>query len=309
MTAEPNAGTPGSGPTPNAPRPANEFLTEMQISSGALAAGSGGPDTPNGGNQPGTAAGGAGGGGKSPAPSSPAPGGFNEQVLAALNKVNQRLDAQGAFLMKVQGTQAQMRQDFEQRYSAPRRDPNGQFAGQGQPGGDEFNSETMMNKIAEGVLAKLGTELRPLVEQTAATSAVQRIMQATYDPAIKQMVDELPPNVRAGLAKSVHRMVGDKMFQEANPLFDEVDPVAEAIEIIHHRTVVKAGGGRAGGPSQPNPQRGGSEIITPLPEMGGRSNASPLSDSQKAFQEMVGTDGFASGLQYPPGVHDDVFRR
>jgi hypothetical protein len=297
MTAGPNTGNQTPDPNAGSPGPAAEFLRQLQIESGVLSADNAPAGTSGAGNQGGAAAG-AGGGGKSPAPSSAASG--NDAMMQMLAKINARLDAQSQYLQKVQGTQAQMRQDFENRFKQTRQ-ADGRFAPTPDNEPPEMNPEFIVKTVTEGVLSQLGETLRPLVEQTAATSAMQRVMQAQYDPSVKQMVDELPAPVRANLAKEVHRLVGNKMFEEKDPLFDGPDPVNEAIELIHYRTVVKAGGRPSGETRQPGgePPR---QTFSPVPDTGTRDATPQPSEQEQLFEQMFGVKLGPDRMRYPASI-------
>ncbi|HUT57545.1 MAG TPA: hypothetical protein VNA25_06805 [Phycisphaerae bacterium] len=203
--------------------------------------------------------------------------------MTALGKISQRLDAQASFLAKVDGSVKQTRQDFEARFKNPqptRRD--GDDDGTGPP---PFDLGAMTNTVARAVSEQIRNEFAPLVRQTAANSVAQRVMQAQQDPQVLEMVKELPAHIRVNLAAEVHRLAGDKVFDEPDPMFDTPDPVSEAIELIHYRTVVKAARGKAGAQAKPTGDENPPNL-SPVPHQGTHAGV-PSADEDRILSEQV----------------------
>jgi len=293
----------GTGPGTEQPGPAAAFLNERQVVTGANVAGqpSAGTPAPQGGNP--SAPAGSGGQG-SPAPS-PAPAGEQAQlgdVMTALGKISQRLDAQAQFLSKVDGSVKQTRQDFEARFRNPQPTRNGDDDGVGPP---PLDLGAMTNTVARAVSEQIRNEFAPLVRQTAANSVAQRVMQAQQDPQILEMVKELPAHIRVNLAAEVHRLAGDKVFDEPDPMFDSPDPVSEAIELIHYRTVVKAARGKAGAQAKPT-ESPGTPNLSPVPHQGTHAGAQPQSEQTALAEKVFNVPLGENRMRFPAAIEQEL---
>ena len=310
---EQNAGNPPGGPGISAPGPAAGYIKELQTLSGAHATGNAPPGTPTqAGGQ--ASAPGQSGGGSSPA-SPPAPSGEQAQwtqLVGVLDKMSQRMDAQGQFLTRLDGKLSQQRQEFENRFVAPR----------GSSGDDGGNAEdppqvdmnAMAKTITQAVVNQVRSDFAPLVKQTAANSVSNRVAQAQLNPATQEMVNALPPDVRANLAGRVYEIAGEKIFAEPNPMFDTPDPVHEAIELVHYRTVVKTGYKAPTSPQapqanqadavqqQPTPQQG----FSPVPTQGAHSQAPVVNEQEQFAEKMFNIKLGKDRTRYPAGIEQEL---
>ena len=284
-----NPGTPGPGEVK--PGPAAAMIQDLQVQAGNATAAKT-PGTPEGPASPSAT---DKGGGTSPGPSSP-----SDQVLEQLEKMGKRMDAQARFLDKLQTdikTDRTKWDDFEQRFSRTRVDPDAEA----EP--PKFDQKGFARSIAEGVLGAVREEFRPLVQQTKANALTQRVIQAQTDQAVALMVKELPAGVRANLTAEVYRVAGDKVFAEPDPLYDEPDPVLEAIEWIHFRTVVKAGRKTGAGKAE-QPEE--TPVISPVPTRGTRTRTPEQASEEKEAEEFFQTRLGPNRLRYPEHVEADL---
>jgi hypothetical protein len=310
MTQQNNQ-TGAAGLDPKSPGPAESFLREQQTLTGAHATGGGQSGTPAA--QGSSAASGSGGGTASASPPATPEGQAQQAILDGIAKLNKRLDNQAQYMQGLDGSLKQTRKDFETKYTEPRYTGGGE-GGSGGTGEEPppIDAKKLANQVIGEVLPAvkeyLGEYLAPVLQQTRSNTAAQIIANAQHDPAVKRLVDELPPQVRATLAQDVHRKLGNDMFAEPDVLYDGPDPVAETIELIHYRTVVKTG-------YQPQTQAGeqthqaGVEThsqLSPVPTTGTRTET-PFADPEKDLAERIYNIKIdANSRQYPAGIGEEL---
>lgn len=302
-----------SGPGQGTPGPAGSFLREQQLLTGADAAGAAPPGTPA---QGGSAAPGSGGGTASASPAASPEAQALQQVVGLVEKMNKRLDHQASYMQRLDGTLKQTRTDFEQRFSGGGAAPEGgqtpgQASGEDPPPFDakKFANQAM-GQMIPAIKEYLQEYLGPVVAQTRINTAAQKVAAAQHDPAIAKLVAELPPQVRATLADEVHRRLGDAMFEEQDALYDAPDPVAEAIELIHFKSVVKAGyvpQTRAADEqtTQPGAPQG-APGLSPVPATGTHSEPPTKTKDQEETEQMYGIKIGPNSMQYPAGVEGEL---
>lgn len=305
----------GQGKGDPAPAQSTAF-TELQAMSGALSPGVAPSGTPQAGtNAP---ASGSSQGGGTPASSAAAGGQVSElgQVMAYMEKISSRVDNQGRYLQqlttKMDKSTGDIKSDMESRFS--QQAATFQNTGEGGKEGDPptqppFDAKQFASSITRSVRDSISKEFAPLVQQTAQNTVTQRILASQADPEVKQMVDELPPEVRFDLAAQVHAVAGDKLFAAPSELYEEPDHVKDAIEMIHYKTVIKPGrrtGGQAvSGETQAGnvaPQQG--VPFSPVPGTGTVSQEAGQDAQAREASELFGTP--VGKAKYPAGVARDL---
>ena len=230
--------------------------------------------------------------------------------------MNKRLDHQASYMQRLDGTLKQTRTDFEQRFSGGGAAPEagqapGQASGEDPPPFDakKFANQAM-GQMIPAMKEYLKEYLGPVVEQTRINTAAQKVAAAQHDPEVAKLVAELPPQVRATLADEVHRRLGDAMFEEQDALYDAPDPVAEAIELIHFKSVVKTGYvPQTRAADEQTTQQGapqGAPGLSPVPTRGTRSEPQTKAKDQEETERMFDIKIGPNSMQYPAGVEDEL---
>ena len=299
---------------PKASGPANAFLKEQQTMTGANATGGEGSGTAAG--QSGPAASGSGGGTASASPAASSEVQTLQTISETLIKMNQRFENQGKFMQALDGGLKQTRKDFETRFTAFEERPPaaaGAATGEGENTPPPLDAKKLSNQVIAEVLPAvkeyLGEFLGPVVAQTRTNTAAQIVANAQHNPQVKEMVDALPPQVRATLSQDVHRRLGDAMFAEPDLLYDGPDPVAEAIEMIHYRTVVKAGYKPQTEAGEQTHQTGGAEThpgLSPVPATGTRSETQTADPDKDLTEKIYAIKIDGNSPKYPGGIEEEL---